>query len=113
MPSGRYRLPRCALIEAEEDRDRDDQRLGVGLDTPEIANVPESRALRPCCIFANDVGVQVGSILVPGYEVRNVSDVTDLGTHQYDHRTLSLQPPGGERLIADEGSRVRDRARRV
>jgi hypothetical protein len=78
----------------------------AGLDTPEIADVPEARSLRPCCIFANDVGVQVGSVPIPGYEVRSVIDVGDLGTHQYDHGTLSLQPAGGERLIANEGSGV-------
>ena len=125
MPPDRRRVARRAMLgtmllalalwgcrekwTAHEHPARDEQleaAFFAGLDTPEIADVPESRALRPCCIFANDVGVQVGSIPVPGYEVRSVIDVNDFGTHQYDHGTLSLQPSGGEHLISDEGSGV-------
>lgn len=66
-----------------------------GLDSEAIADVPEPQSLRPCCIFGNDVGVQVGSVPVPGYEVRNVLDLNELGTHQYNKGTLSMQPGGG------------------
>lgn len=77
-----------------------------GLNSEAIADVPEPQSLRPCCIFGNDVGVQVGSVPVPGYEVRNVLDITELGTHQYNKGTLSLQPRGGERIVSDEASGV-------
>jgi len=77
-----------------------------GLNSEQIADVPEPQSLRPCCIFGNDVGVQVGSVPVPGYEVRNVLDINDLGTHQYNNGTLSLQPRGGERIVSDEASGI-------
>ena len=68
--------------------------------------MPEPQSLRPCCIFGNDVGVQVGRMKVPGYEVQNVLDISDLGTHQYNKGTVSLQPRGGERLLSDEASGI-------
>jgi hypothetical protein len=77
-----------------------------GLDAEAIPDVPEPQSLRPCCIFGNDVGVQVGRIRVPGYEVQNVLDIDDLGTHQYNKGTVSLQPRGGERLVSDEASGI-------
>jgi hypothetical protein len=77
-----------------------------GLDSEAIADVPEPQSLRPCCIFGHDVGVQVGSVPVPGYEVQNVLDLDELGTHQYDKGALSLQPSGGERVVSDEASGI-------
>jgi hypothetical protein len=77
-----------------------------GLDAEAIPDVPEPQSLRPCCIFGNDVGVQVGRIKVPGYEVQNVLDIGELGTHQYNKGTVSLQPRGGERMVADEASGI-------
>ena len=32
----------------------------AGVDAKQIADVPEATSLRPCCIFGNDVGAQVG-----------------------------------------------------
>jgi hypothetical protein len=77
-----------------------------GLDAEVIPDVPEPESLRPCCIFGNDVGVQVGRMKVPGYEVQNVLDISELGTHQYNKGTVSLQPRGGERLVSDEASGI-------
>jgi hypothetical protein len=77
-----------------------------GLDAEVIPDVPEPQSLRPCCIFGNDVGVQVGRMKVPGYEVQNVLDISELGTHQYNKGTVSLQPRGGERVLSDEASGI-------
>lgn len=77
-----------------------------GLDSETIPDVPEPQSLRPCCIFGNDVGVQVGRIRVPGYEVQNVLEISDLGTHQYNKGAVSLRPRGEERLISDEASGI-------
>ena len=77
-----------------------------GLDSEVIPEVPEPQSLRPCCIFGNDVGVQVGRMKVPGYEVQNVLDISELGTHKYNKGTVALQPRGGERLISDEASGI-------
>jgi len=77
-----------------------------GLDAEVIPDVPEPESLRPCCVFGNDVGVQVGRMKVPGYEVQNVLDLSELGTHQYNKGTVALQPRGGERLISDEASGI-------
>lgn len=49
------------------------------------------------------VGVQVGRVPVPGYEVQNVLDINDLGTHQYNKGTVALEPRGGDLLIARPG----------
>ena len=54
-----------------------------GLNPEEIPNVPEPTRLRPCCILGHDIGARVGSIPVPGYEIRYVLDVNSLGTHQF------------------------------
>ena len=77
-----------------------------GLDAEVIPDVPEPQSLRPCCIFGNDVGVQVGRMKVPGYEVQNILDISELGTHQYNKGAVSLQPRGGERLVSDEASGI-------
>jgi hypothetical protein len=77
-----------------------------GLDSQEIADVPEPLSLRPCCIFGNDVSVAVGTVPIPGYEVRNTLDISELGTHQYNKGTVSLQPRGGERIVSDEASGI-------
>ena len=77
-----------------------------GLDAEAIPDVPEPESLRPCCIFGNDVGVQLGRMVVPGYEVQNVLDISELGTHQYNKGAVSLQPRGGERILSDEASGI-------
>src|SRR5262249_26361243 len=42
-----------------------------------------------------------------GYEVRNVLDPSELGTHVYNHGALTLQRPGAEqRLLTDEKSGI-------
>ena len=78
----------------------------AGLDSDAIADVPEPQSLRPCCIFGNDIGVQVGRMRVPGYEVQNILDISELGTHQYNKGAVSLQPQGGDRLLSDEASGI-------
>jgi hypothetical protein len=83
-----------------------DSAFFAGLDSEQIADVPEPQSLRPCCIFGNDVGVQIGRMKVPGYEVQNVLDISELGTHQYNKGTVSLQPRGGERVVSDEASGI-------
>ena len=78
-----------------------------GLNAVEVPNVAEPSRLRPCCIFANDAAVSVGSIPVPGYEVRNVLDINDLGTHTYNNGTLTLQPlKEGRGIVTDEKSGI-------
>src|SRR5512139_3423662 len=67
-----------------------DSAFFAGLSSEDIPDVPEPKSLRPCCIFGNDVAVSVGSVPVPGYEVRNVLEVNGLGTHKYDNGFLSL-----------------------
>ncbi|HEY2774794.1 MAG TPA: DUF4056 domain-containing protein [Candidatus Binatia bacterium] len=78
----------------------------AGLDSEIVPDIPEPASLRPCCIFANDVGVQVGSYTVPGYEVRSVIGVDELGTHHYNHGAVALQPRGGDGIVADEKSGI-------
>ena len=76
----------------------------AGLDSKEIADVPEPRSLRPCCVFGNDVGVQIRTVPLPGYEIQNVLDVDGLGTHQYNKGSLAMTPRGEERILSDEAS---------
>jgi hypothetical protein len=55
-----------------------------GLNAADIPNVPEPTSLRPCCIFGNDIGAQVESIPVPGYELRYLLEEASLGTHRFN-----------------------------
>jgi hypothetical protein len=75
-----------------------------GLNAEEIPDVPEPRRLRPCCVFGNDVAVSVGSIPVPGYEVHNVLDVSELGTHTDDEFGPGTGAPAAR---VGENSRLR------
>ena len=78
----------------------------AGLDTKEIADLPEPRSLRPCCIFGNDIRAEVGSVPVPGYEIRYTLDIDTLGTHQYNKGSLSLRPREEGGLLSDEVSGI-------
>jgi len=76
-----------------------------GLNSAVIPDLAEPTRLRPCCVFANNAGVNVGSVPVPGYEVENVLDISELGTHSYNNGALSLQPPTeGRGVVTDEAS---------
>jgi hypothetical protein len=78
----------------------------AGLDSKEVADVPEPASLRPCCIFGTDVGAQVRSVPVPLYEIHNILDIDTLGTHQYNKGSVALVPRGGERVVSDEESGI-------
>ena len=78
----------------------------AGLDDKEIADVPEPTGLRPCCILGNDVGAEVGSVPVPGYEIRYTLDLETLGTHQFNKGTLTVTPRGEKGVLSDEVSGI-------
>src|SRR5215831_6786687 len=88
-----------------QDEERDTASFS-GLDSKDIADVPEPRKLRPCCIFGNDVGAEVGSVPVPGYEIRYTLDLGHLGTHQFNKGTVAFEPRGGKRILSDEVSGI-------
>ena len=77
-----------------------------GVDAKEIPEVPEPTSLRPCCILGNDVGAQVGSIPVPGYEITYTLDIDTLGHHLYNKGSVAFEPRGGRRLFSDEVSGI-------
>lgn len=77
-----------------------------GLNAAEIPNVPEPTSLRPCCIFGNDIGAQVGSIPVPGYEIRYVLEVGSLGTHRFNKGPVALQAGMDKGIVSDEASGI-------
>lgn len=93
-----------------KDRPQDDELESAffsGLNSEEVPDVPEPTRLRPCCVFGNDVAVSVGSVPVPGYEVRNVLDINELGNHKYNNGVLSLQrPEDGRGVVSDEESGI-------
>lgn len=78
----------------------------AGLNYKGLADVPEPKSLRPCCILGNDIGAEVGSIPVPGYEIRYTLDIDTLGTHQFNKGVLTLEPRGETRLFSDEVSGI-------
>ncbi|HEU5194008.1 MAG TPA: DUF4056 domain-containing protein [Methylomirabilota bacterium] len=78
----------------------------AGVDSKEIADVPEPVSLRPCCIFGNDVRAQLGAIPVPGYEITYTLELDTLGTHQFNKGTVAFEPRGGKRLLSDEVSGI-------
>ena len=77
-----------------------------GLNPEEIPNVPEPKSLRPCCIFGNDIGARVGSIPVPGYEIRYVLDVDSLGTHQFNRGAAAVRAGLEGGFVSDEQSGI-------
>ena len=88
----------------------DDEELDItffaGINFKEIADVPEPTRLRPCCIFGNDFGAQLGSIPVPGYEITYTLDINTLGTHQFNKGALAREPRGGKHILSDETSGI-------
>lgn len=50
------------------------------------------KKLRPCCAFGMDLGVKLGAVPVPGYEIGNLLSVEDIGPHEYNNGTLTVQP---------------------
>lgn len=78
----------------------------AGLNFKGLADVPEPTSLRPCCILGNDIGAEVGSIPVPGYEIRYTLDIDTLGTHQFNKGFLTLEPRGETRILSDEVSGI-------
>ena len=83
-----------------------DKAFFAGLDFKAIPNVPEPKSLRPCCILGNDIGAEVESIPVPGYEIRYTLDIDTLGTHQFNKGFITFEPRGGKRLLSDEVSGI-------
>jgi hypothetical protein len=77
-----------------------------GLNPEDIPTVPEPTSLRPCCIFANDVGARVGSIPVPGYEIRYVLELDGLGTHRFNRGAMAVQAGMEKGVLADEASGI-------
>ncbi len=119
----RYRLLACTVLlavlslvvlagsaEKWHVADLDDTEIDTtffkGLNAADIPNVPEPTRLRPCCIFGNDIGVQVGSIPVPGYEIRYVLEVASLGTHRFNKGAVALQAGMDKRVVSDEASGI-------
>ena len=78
----------------------------AGVNFKGLADVPEPTSLRPCCILGNDIGAEVGSIPVPGYEIRYTLDIDTLGTHQFNKGFLTLEPRGEKGLLSDEASGI-------
>lgn len=73
-----------------------EQAFFSGLNSIDVPDLPEPSRLRPCCIFGDEVGVG-RRVRIPGYEVVNVLEVGDLGTHVYNHGALPCsgwQPRG-------------------
>jgi hypothetical protein len=78
----------------------------AGLNAADIPSVPEPTNLRPCCIFGNDIGVEVGSIPVPAYEIRYVLEVGSLGTHRFNKGPVALQAALDKGIVSDEASGI-------
>ena len=83
-----------------------DSAFFAGVDFKAIPNVPEPKSLRPCCILGNDIGAEVDSIPVPGYEISYTLDIDTLGTHQFNKGFITFEPRGGKRLLSDEVSGI-------
>ena len=77
-----------------------------GLNPDDIPAVPEPTRLRPCCIFGNDIGARVGSIPVPGYEIRYVLELDSLGTHRFNKGAMAVQAGMEKGILADEASGI-------
>jgi hypothetical protein len=76
------------------------------LNPDDIPAVPEPTSLRPCCIFGNDIGARVGSVPVPGYEIRYVLELGSLGTHRFNKGPMAVQAGMEKGILADEASGI-------
>jgi len=83
-----------------------DSAFFAGLNSEAIVEVPEPTSLRPCCVFGNDVGVEIAGARLPGYEIQNVLDIEGLGTHQYNKGAVAVRPRGSEGGLSDEASGI-------
>jgi hypothetical protein len=59
--------------------------------TAEFPSIRYPRALRPCCVFGEDVKVELGRLPVPGVEIHNILGLADVGPHRYDNGYLSIE----------------------
>ena len=75
----------------------------AGVNFKGLADVPEPTSLRPCCILGNDIGAEVGSIPVPGYEIRYTLDIESAPARVDDPGCSSDKRP-----FSPRGSRVRN-----
>jgi hypothetical protein len=60
------------------------------------------RSLRPCCVFGDDVKLEVGRVPVPGVEIGNVLGPGGVGPHRYDNGFLSLEASDPRGFVDDE-----------
>ena len=67
-----------------------------------VPRVPIPNKLRPCCAFGTQLGVSVGPMPVPGFQLANVIDLDSLGLHNYDNGLLSVGKSQTGNLIKTE-----------
>jgi len=75
-----------------------------GLTAADVPVIPYPRSLRPCCAFGADLKVAVGRVPVPGVEIGNLLDPTDVGPHRYDNGYLSLYGSDPRGIVDNENN---------
>ena len=53
---------------------------------------PEPTKLRPCCAFGDDFKITYGVIPIPGYVLRNMRGLEEVGPHKYNMGVLGSAP---------------------
>jgi hypothetical protein len=80
------------------------QANSAGLAATDVPEIAYPHALRPCCAFGADLKVELGKVLVPGVEIGNLVDPSQVGPHRYDNGYLSLQTRDPRGVVDQENN---------
>ena len=100
--SAAYRAPDEDVAAALGDSAHENEAETVG--AADIPSIRYPRALRPCCVFGQDVKVEVGRLPVPGVEIHNILGLADIGPHRYDNGYLSIEADDPRGFIDSENN---------
>ena len=65
--------------------------LARPFDPASVPVFPPPRTIRPCCVFGMDLKAQVGVMRIPGYQIGNITAVSELGPHEYDNGAATIE----------------------
>src|SRR5262249_53173886 len=99
--SASYRAPDTDVAAALGDSAHDNQTTRPADELP-VIHYP--RALRPCCVFGEDVKVELGRVLVPGVEIHNILGLGDVGPHRYDNGYISIESSDPRGFVDSENN---------
>ncbi len=80
-----------------------DERAEDRFDPASVPVFDPPKSVRPCCPFGKDLKLKLGAARVPGFEKGNMVSIPDLGHHEYDNGTLTIQGAGRGVVVEHNG----------